>query len=314
MKKVRIIAIVIFAFVAALGLHRVSQLILRGQPLNLRVVLSGGAVSPAERALRPNYPYSVIPGGAYSPAELQNSASKDNIVRAHYADFDLKSARVVTLAADRFQYVSYRVKNNVYWTRTKLRIPKGEVLLTDGVNFARTRCGNRLSNVPHQQYSVPAPPTKALSLPPFSPKLLASGEVSLPPAPTLAELPETLGLAFDLPGVAPYVPPAPPIPGNTAENWPPVYVIPPPSPITPGLPFMAVPPNTPGSPNTPLIPSTPATPIPPGIPPPPPITAEVPEPSSLYLFLVAFALSLWVLTRLLRDDSQPAKDAKEDGN
>ena len=33
------------------------------------------------RALHPNYPYSIIPGGAYSAAELRNADREDPVVR-----------------------------------------------------------------------------------------------------------------------------------------------------------------------------------------------------------------------------------------
>ena len=100
------------------------------------------------RALRPNYPYSIIPGGAYSNAELQYADREDLVVKEHYSDFDVKRARMVQLTEDKYQYASYRKKNQVYWTKKKLRIPKGEILLTDGPSFARARCGNRLSEKP----------------------------------------------------------------------------------------------------------------------------------------------------------------------
>ena len=48
------------------------------------------AVAPPSaivRSLRPNFPYSVIAGGAYSPGELRFADNKDAVVRAHYADF-----------------------------------------------------------------------------------------------------------------------------------------------------------------------------------------------------------------------------------
>jgi hypothetical protein len=100
------------------------------------------------RALRPNYPYSVIPGGAYSQGELQYAHGKDTLVRSHYSDFDVKNAKLVNLTEDRFQYVSYRLKDQIYWTKRKLRIPKGELLLTDGVHYARrTRPQVRMNRI-----------------------------------------------------------------------------------------------------------------------------------------------------------------------
>ncbi len=45
-------------------------------------------------------------------------------------------------------YVSYRIGNKVFWTKHKLALRKGEAMLSDGTNMARTRCGNRISVLP----------------------------------------------------------------------------------------------------------------------------------------------------------------------
>ncbi len=290
MTKRRLLVIVLSALATALALQGLRRFVEWSRPLTLAIVLPEGDVSSAERALRPIYPYSVIPGGAYSPAELRYSAAQDSVIRKHYADFDLKSTKLVTLGSDRYQYVSFRVRDRVYWTGRKIRIPKGEALLTDGVHFARTRCGNRLSATrPQETFSLPS--TTALSLPPFTTQLLSKQEVSLPSAPTLGELAQAGSeLEFEVPRLAPYVPVTSIMPGNGAENWPPINVVPPPTPITPGYPF---------------VPVTPLTPVPP---PPPALIAEVPEPASIYLFVAAFAVSLWLITRWMRDDADATED------
>jgi hypothetical protein len=296
------------AFATALGLQEALRFIERVRPLTLTVVRPGAVVPAAERALRPNYPYSVIPGGAYSPAELRYSIAKDPVVRAHYADFDLKSARLVTLASDRFQYASFRMRNKVYWTHSKIRILKGEVLLTDGVHFARTRCGNRLCDTSQTETTTAEPPLQALSLPPFSFQLLINHEISLDAAPLLEDLAQTHPeLIFDLPRVAPYLPPAPPMQGTMFENWLPVNAIPPSFPILTGYP-LAAPPIMPGRVPTPIL-TLDAPPL--AI----TTTTEVPEPgSSIYLFLIAFAISLWLITRWMREDTGSEEHATEDGN
>jgi hypothetical protein len=304
MSKVRLLVITSLAFATALALNEGLRRIEWTRPLTPAVVLSGGHVPPAERALRPNYPYSVIAGGAYSPAELRYSVAKETVVRDHYANFDLASARLVTLASDRFQYVSFRIKNGIYWTRRKIRIPKGEVLLTDGVHFARTRCGNRLCDTPQAATAATEPSLKALSLPPFSFELLAKNDVSLAAAPPLGELEQTdPDVQFDLPRLAPFVPPAAAMPGNTVENWLPLNAVAPPVPIAPGysVPVSLAAPNIP----TPLLTTNS---------PPPVITAEVPEPASIYLFLLTFAVSLWLITRWMRNNAALDGTSTEDEN
>jgi len=94
------------------------------------------------------YPYSVIPGGVESAAELRNSVAHDPVVAEHYGDFDIARARVVRLNQDRLLYVSYRLGNRVFWSKKRFTLHKGESVITDGEHMARTRCGNRLAEAP----------------------------------------------------------------------------------------------------------------------------------------------------------------------
>src|SRR5215831_5488565 len=102
------------------------------------------------KALRPVYPYSVIRGGAYTPSELKDKLASDEIAARHYEAFDL--SRIVVTKADsaRPVYVSYRKGESIYWTRRPVQLHKDEPLLTDGVLFARARCGNRISDSPQK--------------------------------------------------------------------------------------------------------------------------------------------------------------------
>jgi PEP-CTERM motif-containing protein len=106
------------------------------------------------------YPYSVIAGGTQSPQELREAVAVDPVVAQHYADFDITKARRVTLDAPKLVYVSYRIGNKVFWTKHKLALRKGEAMLSDGRNMARTRCGNRISVLPVRP-NAPAEPTSS---------------------------------------------------------------------------------------------------------------------------------------------------------
>lgn len=117
-------------------------------------------------APRPLFPYSVIPGGAYSAQELKNAIEHDPVVARHYANFDLAKARIIRLDQDRMEYVSYRLGDRIYWSKRELRLRKGETLITDGTHVARTRCGNRLSDHADEPTSAAQPPTEALESPP----------------------------------------------------------------------------------------------------------------------------------------------------
>jgi hypothetical protein len=137
MKIRRFLVIAFCAFVAAVSLTLGVRKFASFGSLAGHTIPATAKISPLIRSLRPNYPYSVIPGGAYSPAELHYANQSDAVVRAHYETFNLNRAHIVQVTDDRLQYASYRIKDRIYWTHKKVRIRKGEYLLTDGVAFAR---------------------------------------------------------------------------------------------------------------------------------------------------------------------------------
>jgi len=104
------------------------------------------------------YKYSVVPGGVRTVAELKWAADHDPVVHAHYAGFDYDHARVVRLVLARTAYISYRIGNKVYWTRHRVSLKKGETVITDGKMTARTRCANRVEEMPQQATSESEPP------------------------------------------------------------------------------------------------------------------------------------------------------------
>jgi PEP-CTERM motif len=110
---------------------------------------------------RPVYPYSVIPGGVRDARELKWFAEHDPVVAAHYAGFDYDHARVVRLELAKTVYVSYRIGNRVYWTRHRIKLRKGEKVITDGRMTARTRCANRVEEAPKQAAEAPSEPPVA---------------------------------------------------------------------------------------------------------------------------------------------------------
>lgn len=295
MKTRRLLIILLCALCSAIALRLAWRQVRQSRRVDATVIKPVAHVSAVERSLRPNYPYSVIPGGAYSPAELRYASDHDRVVHDHYADFDLRSARLVQLTEERYQYVSYRFHDRVFWTRNKLRIPKGEVLLTDGRNFARTRCGNRISSRMHAPTAAKQPSIRVLSMPPFRPEMLGR-ELEAAPAPPIGELAQEFPLLpFDMPILGPYIPPLGqgPVAGTSAE-WPPMGGYMPIAPIAAGY----VPTSGPG-PNMTFPPT--AGPTDRLTPPAPTVIAEVPEPASLYVLGLALCASLWLLTRMMRE-------------
>ncbi|HTZ75904.1 MAG TPA: PEP-CTERM sorting domain-containing protein [Candidatus Aquilonibacter sp.] len=196
---------------------------------------SGGV---AQRTL---YPYSVIPGGAYSQAELERAIANDPVVARHYADFDVSRTRVERLERAEAMYVSYRIQNRIYWTQRKITLPAGELILTDGKHTARTRCGNRLSVSPATPISQYQPDTMAMDTPPDLRPVATVHPASLPPifpppmefAP-MPDMPGSLSPIADTPESAelvpgPLPPPYFPIIGGGAPPMTPI--VPPPPPV-----------------------------------------------------------------------------------
>lgn len=114
---------------------------------------------------RPVYPYSVVAGGVQDAKELKWFAEHDPVVAAHYAGFDYEHARVVRLELAKTVYVSYRIGNHIYWTRHRINLHKGEKLITDGKMTARTRCANRVEELPKQAAAKTEPPVQQFEEP-----------------------------------------------------------------------------------------------------------------------------------------------------
>ena len=108
------------------------------------------------------YPYSIVPGGVTDRRELARVVVMDKVVATHYAAFETARATVRTVDKPRAVYVSYRKGDKVYWTAKKLQLARGETLLSDGQNEIRTRCGNRISDVPRLPVEAQGPSEEEL--------------------------------------------------------------------------------------------------------------------------------------------------------
>lgn len=111
------------------------------------------------------YPYSVIPGGIKTLADLKLAVADDPVVARQFQGFNFQHARLVQVAQKESMFVSYRIGQKVYWTRKKLPLHPGETLVTDGNITARTRCGNRVAKVPLDTGSPLEPPEEAFNQP-----------------------------------------------------------------------------------------------------------------------------------------------------
>lgn len=143
---------------------------------------------------RPLFPLSVIPRGVASARELKTVLAHDPVATAHYAGFSVANSRIVTVERPRAVYVSYRLGNQIFWTKYRMLLRRGETLISDGRNSARTRCGNRISDVAILPTSAHEPPMKMLEEPTafpdppfienpldFTPLIFAGNGEPLPP-------------------------------------------------------------------------------------------------------------------------------------
>ncbi|EEF22102.1 conserved hypothetical protein, partial [Ricinus communis] len=114
------------------------------------------------RKTRRVYPYSIVPGGLADRRELTRAIVVDKVVAEHYAAFQTDKATLKTVDKPRAVYVSYRKGDKVFWTAKKLHLAEGESLLSDGQNEIRTRCGNRISDVPQLPVEAKGPSEEEL--------------------------------------------------------------------------------------------------------------------------------------------------------
>ena len=190
---------------------------------NVHAKLSSLAAQASRSAHTPKqtrdvYAYSVVPGGVVGPDDLRRAAQHDYVVWQHYARFQYEHARLTRATQAREVYLSYRLRDRIFWTHKKVRLHLGELLLTDGKITARARCGNQVSETPKPEVSEEEPaedvfdkPVAALApMPPPLPIRSSLVPPALPGAEPLApQGPQLFAGGF----LFPYIPYGVPIPG-----------------------------------------------------------------------------------------------------
>lgn len=282
---------------AAWMVHRKAD-----KPKHLPVsATSAGVAAPHKdnaQETRPVFKYSVVPGGVRSQAELAAAAKRDPIVRRHYEGIHFDSVKETHLDHDMQAYVSYRVKDKIYWTQRKLNLHKGELVLTDGKNMVRGRCGNRVSLT-----KVIAPAGPEPSDPEFD---VTEAHPLAPAAAPLAVASAGKGHA---PGVAPIIPAAvgsSVLPAAVATHSKLPFVVP--AVLAGGAVGALYARNGSNQSNSfvPSGPSTPSNPTPPVIPPvtpptTPPVTNAPEPPASIWLLAAGFGwLFAWSRRRIVK--------------
>lgn len=120
----------------------------------------------ADLSKRKVFPFSVVPGGTLSREEVKSKLASDPVVREHYKGIQIDKLNPFRLTRPAQGFVSYRIGNRIFWTAQRLFLKPGELLLSDGVNMIRGRCGNRISLVASEPVqAVGAPSEAVLDLP-----------------------------------------------------------------------------------------------------------------------------------------------------
>jgi hypothetical protein len=132
---------------------------------NLSALAAKSVSAPLVLPRRVVYPYSIIPGGIQTPADLRQVSDHDRLVGGHYAGFDFRNARIVELDQPKLVYLSYRMGDRIFWTGKKISLRKGERLITDGKITARMRCANQVSEKAQPAVSAVEPPASAFEMP-----------------------------------------------------------------------------------------------------------------------------------------------------
>jgi hypothetical protein len=216
---------------------------------------------------------------------------RDSVIFAEYSTFHLERARVIRLDSARQAHVAYRIGNRVYWTKHKVKLEKGETVITDGVQTARTKCGNLVSEDVLGAVSPKEPTEQALNTP-LEP-MQAPNELE-----SDNRFPGLDGPPSANPAPRPYDTPPSPNPWTGTEPGPggpgTVFILPPPVPIPIGSGSGSPPPGPPNRP--PVVPPRP--PFPPVTPGPPvPPVINTPEPGTAAQFLLALPVILFLRRR-----------------
>ena len=138
------------AIVVWVGMETASP-VDRAVPSSIIAADNGESAVPAVQPVsspRQVYPYSVVSGGVHSTEEFASVRNVDPVVARHYDDVVPGTLRAERVDAPRLAYMSYRVGDQIYWTKRRVILHEGEQILTDGDTTIRGRCGNRLSETP----------------------------------------------------------------------------------------------------------------------------------------------------------------------
>jgi hypothetical protein len=148
--------------------------------------------------------------------ELMSEVARDPVVAEHYTGFQVQRTQLVKLQQDLLVHVSYRMRDKVYWTKQKVNIKRGETLVSDGTQSARTRCGNRISVLAQEPTLPEEPPTESFEMPIIPEEVPSALEIA-DTFPLPVGTPQTFmfpPVAFQTPAYISYPP------GRPRFDWP----------------------------------------------------------------------------------------------
>ncbi len=100
-----------------------------------------------------------------SPEDFRATVESDPLLRERFATFDWEKARLVSIPSETLVHVSYRKDGQIAWTRRKLRLRRGEKVITDGAVTVRTYCCNEIVDAPMRPTRVDEPSPAVLQPP-----------------------------------------------------------------------------------------------------------------------------------------------------
>jgi uncharacterized membrane protein YgcG len=137
-----------------------------------------GSVGQTGKAFTPSlaprlvFPYSLVPGGVHSVAELRKAFKDNPEYAAMFPGFDFTKAHLVHIK--QWAWVNFRKNDKVGWAKEPVLLD--EDIISDGRYMIRLRCANKISTTPQ----VPVDPSvtdEVLNTPELPP-------VDVPPATT----------------------------------------------------------------------------------------------------------------------------------
>jgi hypothetical protein len=193
--------------------------------------------SETDLALHPIYGHSIVDGGIHSAEEFLHAVRVDPEIAAHYKNFDLAEAHIISFQHPVHAYVSYRIAGEgIFWTRQPVTIAAHEQLITDGKMYIRTRCGNLMSETARTPTHNPSEPSDLNHVGGFPPISIPQDVSEYFPPPPIFTPP--------LPLTGPTLPPLFPTPYPPIESCTDCVIVAPPPPAPPNPPVSIPEPNS----------------------------------------------------------------------